>query len=84
MKVFISVIALIFLAACSADHYEARASIIERRVIDENNILIKYSFQAGNATIIDSVRTRNKAIPHDSLKVEYSVSDPAKNTLKFP
>lgn len=71
------------IAGCSAGHYEAKAKIIERRALDKNNILIKYSFQAGNETIVDSVRTRNKVIAHDSLPVRYSSSDPRKNTLKF-
>ena len=83
MKVSISVFVALLFAACSAEHYEAKAKIIERRVVDNDNILIKYSFQAGDATIIDSVRTKNKVIPHDSLRVIYSPSDPGKNTLKF-
>ena len=83
MKFYISVLALLLLASCAADHYETKARIIERRVIDKNNIMVKYSFLAGDKTIIDSVRTRNKVIPHDSLRVIYSPSDPAKNTLKF-
>jgi hypothetical protein len=83
VKLYISIFALILFASCNSGNYEARATIIERRAIDENSILIKYSFRAGNEIIIDSVRTKNKVIPHDSLRVVYSAADPGKNTLKF-
>jgi hypothetical protein len=83
MKLYISFFVLILIVSCSAEHYETKAKIIERRVIDKNNILIKYTFKAGDTMIIDSIRTKNKVIPHDSLRVVYSPSDPGKNTLKF-
>jgi NDP-sugar pyrophosphorylase family protein len=83
MKTYISIFVLILFASCNNKYDETKAKIIERKVIDENNILIKYAFIAGNKTIVDSVRTKNKVIPHDSLTVTYSASDPTKNTLKF-
>jgi hypothetical protein len=70
-------------SACSTDHYETKAKIIERKMLQDNELMIRYSFKAGNQVIIDSVRTKNKVIPHDSLRVIYSPSDPGKNTLKF-
>ncbi len=83
MKTFLLIFSVIAIISCSADHYEAKAKIIERRVLDDNSLLIKYSFLAGDKLIIDSVKTKNRVIPHDSLDVSYAVSDPANNTLKF-
>jgi hypothetical protein len=80
---FFCILLLAGLAACSADHYEAKAKILERKMLPGDELLIRYSFQAGDRTILDSVRTKNKVIPHDSLRVVYSASDPGKNTLKF-
>jgi hypothetical protein len=74
---------LITFVACSADHYETKAKILERKMLQDDQLLILYSFKAGDRTIVDSVRTENKVIPHDSLRVIYSASDPEKNTLKF-
>lgn len=83
MKRVYSILVLLALAACNAGMRETNAGIIERRVIAGEGLLIKYSFRAGDETITDSVRTKNKVIPHDSIRVKYSPSDPRKNTLDF-
>lgn len=74
---------LLVFFGCTADHYETKAKIVERKMLPDSQLLIRYSFRAGDRTFTDSVRTRNKVIPHDSLRVIYSASDPGKNTLKF-
>jgi hypothetical protein len=80
---FLVLLGLITLAGCTADHYETKAKIVERKMLQDGRLMIRYSFAAGKQTILDSVRTSNKVIPHDSLRVVYSSSDPRKNTLKF-
>jgi hypothetical protein len=69
------------LLSCNAKH-ETTATVIERRILPDSQLMIRYSFIVENKTIIDSVRTENRIIS-DSLKVIYSASDPSNNTLKF-
>jgi hypothetical protein len=83
MKTFLLIFSAVLIISCSADHYEAKAKIIERRVLEDNSLLIKYTFKAGDKIITDSVQTKNRVIPHDSIKVSYSASDPGNNTLVF-
>ena len=83
MKFMSACVTLILLYSCSADHYETRARIIERRLLPDSQLLIKYSFVAGTQVVTDSVRTRNRIIPHDSILVRYSPDNPKKNTLRF-
>jgi len=83
MKIHLTILLFLFIASCSPEHYETKATIIERRILEDSSLLIKYSFLAGNKTITDSVVTKNKVIPHDSLTVRYEASEPGNNTLKF-
>jgi hypothetical protein len=80
-----SLLVMLIVAAfgCNADSYEAKAKIIERKVLADSQLLIRYSFLAAGKTITDSVQMQNKIIP-DTLTVVYSSSHPEKNTLKFP
>jgi hypothetical protein len=80
---FIFLIFGMALICCTPGQHEAKAHILERRVLPGNQLMIRYSFSVGTETVIDSVRTGNKVIPHDSVTVIYSASDPRKNSLKL-
>lgn len=82
MKFLLFMVVAVFVG-CSSDHYETKAVIEERKMLPDGQLMIRYFFKVGNEIIHDSVRTKNKVIAHDSLKVVYSLSDPGKNTLRF-
>lgn len=76
-------IILLFFAACSPDHYETKAKIIERRMLPDSQLMLHYTYKVGDKMIIDSAVTSNKVIPHDSVTVIYSSPGGGGSELKF-
>lgn len=78
------IIILLFFAACSPDHYETKAKIIERKMLPDSQLMLHYTYQVGAKSITDSAIINNRVIPHDSVTVIYSSSGGKKSELKFP
>jgi hypothetical protein len=80
----IAYIALILVTACSSGRQETRAHIVQRRQQESGKLVISYRFYTGEKWILDSMEVDNTVIPHDSVTVQFSPGNPAKNRLLIP
>jgi hypothetical protein len=60
------------------------AKIFERKEIDGNKLMIKYSFITDGKSITDSTIIDNKVINGDSIFISYDRSNPSETTLQLP
>ncbi|QEC65878.1 hypothetical protein FRZ67_00640 [Panacibacter ginsenosidivorans] len=71
--------------SCNASHsVETKAYIFERKLLDNGELLICYTFNSGNALVQDSSIITNMVIPQDSISIVYEKSNPANSNLLMP
>jgi cytochrome c oxidase assembly protein Cox11 len=76
MKKYLFILVILFGAACSGKEKEATAHITQRRLDKAGKLVISYQFNSGERLVYDSVEIPNRVIPHDSVKVVFSASNP--------
>jgi len=75
---------LLFLLACSSAERETFAHITQRRIKTGGRLVISYQFSDGKKLFSDSSEVVNRVVPHDSVKVAYSLVDPGSSRLLLP
>ena len=75
---------MLILSACSSRQRETIAHINQRRIEPGGKLMISYQFSDGNQLIFDSAEVRNSIVPHDSLKLFFSPTNPHDNHLLIP
>jgi len=75
---------ILFFTACSLKEQETIAHITQRRLDGEGKLVISYQFNTGEKWISDSMEVTNRIIPHDSIKVVYSLEHPEESRLLIP
>ena len=81
MKKNLLIPVILFFTACSTKERETIAHITQRRMDADGKIVISYQFNTGEKWIYDSMEVTNRIIPHDSIKVVYSVKHPEDSRL---
>ena len=84
MKNTFLILAILFIAGCSAKQRETFAHITERRLDPTGKLVISYQFSNGVQLYYDSVEMINRIVPHDSLKVVFSPKHPEDSRLLIP
>jgi hypothetical protein len=74
-------ILIVFFLSCLHKQQQVKAKIFERKEIDNNRLLLKYKYQSGATTYIDSVTVRNFVIANDSINI---IIDPDKPQRSLP
>lgn len=84
MKKNLLIPVLLFFTACSTKEQETIGHITQRRLDGAGKLVISYQFNTGEKWVSDSMEVTNRIIPHDSIKVVYSVEHPQKSRLLLP
>jgi len=84
MKNAICIFFVLFFAACSAKQRETIAHITQRRLDTAGKLVISYQFSHNGQLVYDSVEVINKIVPHDSVRVIYSLEHPQESRLLLP
>jgi len=81
MKNTIYILIILLFAACSAKERETFAHITQRRLDKAGKLVISYQFSNNGKLVYDSVEVINKIVPHDSVRVIYSLEHPQESRL---
>lgn len=73
---------LILVSACKQKE-TVKAKIIERTIVSENEIKIRFKYQYAAKEYIDSVTIKNDVIKEDSIFVTIDTSQPGVATTHF-
>ena len=84
MKKCILLYPILFLLACSTSERQTFAHITQRRIKTGGQLVISYQFSDGKKIFSDSAEVVNRVVPHDSVKVAFSLQDPGSSRLLLP
>ena len=69
---------LCILTACSSNRF-VNARVYERREIEDNRLMIKYSYSVTGKTFLDSAAVKNKVMEGDTIRVSVDYRNPGKS-----
>jgi hypothetical protein len=72
----------VFIFSCDADTtIETKAQIFERKVLQDGNLLICYSFTTAGRQMQDSAIIENRVLPQDSVIIVFQKNNPANSDI---
>jgi len=86
IKIKLSLLIVVFfsLAACNKTKEKCTAKIIERKLLNDSMLQIRYIYKVADNVFEDSIKTINKNIPSDTIYILYTIQNPKEHTANFP
>ena len=72
---------LLYTACTNTKPVEINAHIFERKMIDNNKLMLCYAFNYGNIIMKDSAIIENTIIPRDSVMIVFQKNNPENSNL---
>ncbi len=83
MKLVWCLIIVVSIAAACGRSDAAKAKVFERKELNNDQLLIHYTYRVDNKTFTDSATVTNKVIPTDSINIVVDPQNPGKSFPDF-